>query len=110
MLPRFEFLFSRGPPSARSSQIRPHPVTVRHLSVSFLLPLSRRSRAAYSLTRRAFPSLAEHNNGFSLSQDGGHGVVWPRGGQEYLALPDPSCKYAAAARARSTRPSEIQPC
>lgn len=39
MLPRLKFLFSRGPPSARSSQIRPHPVTVSHLSSVAFLPL-----------------------------------------------------------------------
>lgn len=36
MLPRLELLFSRCPPSTRSPQIRPHPVTVSHLSSSIL--------------------------------------------------------------------------
>lgn len=53
MLPRLKFLFSRGPPSARSPQIRPHPVTVSHLSsVSFFLLLPPSLHAAYSLIRK----------------------------------------------------------
>jgi len=53
MLPRLKFLFSRGPPSARSPQIRPHPVTVSHLSsVSFFLQLPPSPHAAYSLIRK----------------------------------------------------------
>lgn len=111
MLPRFVFLFSRGPPSARSSQIRPHPVTVRHLSVSFLLPLSRRFRAAYSLTQRTRVPLARRAQQRLLSiAKWRTRVVWLRGGQESLALPDPSCKYAervAPVLPNSTSLSEV---
>jgi len=76
MLPRLEFLFSRGPPSARSPQIRPHSVTVSHLSsVSFrLLPLS---LLACSLIRKSgtfrLPRL--DNNDSSLSKMAEHGPL-----------------------------------
>lgn len=98
MLPRFEFLFSRGPPSARSSQIRPHPVTVRHLSVSFLLPLCRSSRATYSPrteNARSPRSPTQHNDFSSIARWRTR-VVWPRGGHGPSdAAGDPSCdKYA----------------
>jgi hypothetical protein len=53
MLPRLKLLFSRGPPSARSPQIRPHPVTVSHLSSysSSCLLLHRHEKAARRLAR-----------------------------------------------------------
>lgn len=82
MLPRLVFLFSRGPPSARSSQIRPHPVTVSHLSsvscLRFRLP---RAACSFFLTltdtekRHVPPAPRPDNNDSSLYKMADHGPL-----------------------------------
>lgn len=95
MLPRLKFLFSRGPPSARSPQIRPHPVTVSHLSsVSFFLLLPPSPHAAYSLMRKCgtFHSLPGTTittlRLLSIQNGGPRAVVYLSSRGSFTALPD----------------------
>lgn len=83
MLPRLELLFSRCPPSARSPQIRPHPVTVSHLTQLSFLPAFASYSSPMTEKRRVPPVPQRDNNDSTLFKMADRRVCLPSHGQAF---------------------------